>query len=99
MSTGLLSTKVYYKPTNTFSFPLGDSYMPTQIHWTIAIGEVTRHLRNIENPNIYRYYRNKLVKQFAKRKYPKRILRELRDFTHDKRLGVLYRIKKRVRME
>ena len=48
-STGLLSIKIYNKPTNTFSFPLGDSYMPTQIHRSITIGEVTRMLRNTEN--------------------------------------------------
>ena len=91
--------KIYLKPTNTFSFPLGNSYMPTQIHRSITIGEVTRLLRNTENPSIYKYYRNKLIKQFARRKYPKRVLMELRDFTHDNRLGVLYRIEKRETME
>ena len=49
-TTGLLSTRIYYKPTNTFSFPLGSSHMPTQIHRSIAIGEMTRLLRNTENP-------------------------------------------------
>ena len=73
--------------------------MPTQIHRSIAIGEVTRLLRNTENPNIYRYYRNKLIKHFARRRYPKRILKELHNFPHDKRLEVLYRTKKRERME
>ena len=39
--TGLLSTRIYYKPTNTFSFPLNTSYIPTHIHKGIAIGEMT----------------------------------------------------------
>ena len=29
--TGILSTKIYYKPTNTFSFPLHSHYMPTLV--------------------------------------------------------------------
>ena len=99
LSTGLLSTKIYYKTTNTFSYPLGDSYMPTQIHRSIAIGEMTRLLRNTEDPTIFRHYKNKLIKHFANRKYPRRILRELRNFTHDRRLVILDRRRKRTRVE
>ena len=71
LSTGLLSSIIDQKPTNTISFLLGDPYMPTKIHRSIAIGEVTRLVRNTENPSIYRYYRNKLIKHFARRKYSK----------------------------
>ena len=99
LSTGLLSTKIYYKATNTFSFPLGDSCMPNQVHRSIAIGEMTRLLRNTEDLTLFRHYKNKLIKRFSKRRYPKRILRELRNFTHDRRLDVLYRTKKRRRVE
>ena len=68
LSTGLLSTKIYYKATNTFSYPSGDSYMPTQIHRSIAIGEMIRLLRNTEDPTIFRHCKNKLIKHFARRK-------------------------------
>ena len=59
LSTGLLSTKIYYKPINTFSFPLGSSYMPIQIHSSVAIGEMTRLLRNTESPALYKHYQQK----------------------------------------
>ena len=98
-STGLLSTKIYYKTTNTFSFPLGNSYMPTHIHRSIAIGEMTRLLRNTEDPTLFRHYKNKLIKRFARRGYPERILCELRKFSHDKRLQILDKTKRSRRIE
>ena len=99
LSTGILSTKIYYKPTNTFSFPLGTSCMPKNIHKSIAIGEMTRLLRNTESPTIFRHYKNKLIKKFARRKYPKSILRILKQMTHKSRMQILYGNKKRWGME
>ena len=61
LATGLLSTKIYQKPTNTFSFPLGSSRIPKNIHRSIAIGELTRLLRNTEDSSIYKHYQNKLI--------------------------------------
>ena len=99
LSTGRLSTKIYYKPTNTFSFPLGSSHMPTQFHRSIAIWEMTHLLRNTDNPALYRHYQNKLIKKFKRRGYPKKILREIKDMTHNKRPQVLHRLKRKTRME
>ena len=99
MKSGILSTKIYYKPTNTFSFPLGSSYMSMHVHRSIAIGEMSRLLRNTVSPSLFRRYKNRLIRHFAKREYPKRILKELRDITHDERSLILYRRKDKVRME
>ena len=41
LNTGLLSTKICYKPSNTFSFPLGSSHILKSILRGIAIGEMT----------------------------------------------------------
>ena len=65
LNMGRLSAKVYYKPNNTVSFPLGTSYVPSQIQRSIAIGEMTRLLRNTVDPSIYEHYQCKLTKHFA----------------------------------
>ena len=93
VNTGLLSTKIYYKPTNTFAFPLGSSYMPNQIHKGIAIGEMMRLLRNTESPTLYKHYQARLIKLFERREYPKKILRRIKRITHNKRLDILHRCK------
>ena len=98
LKTGLLSTKIYYKPTNTFSYPLGSSHIPKHVHKSIAVGEMTRLLRATESPALYDRYQKKLIKHFARREYPKSILRILRSLTHNRRLETLYRVKKRVSM-
>ena len=94
LSTRLLSTKMYYKSTNNFAFPLGSSYMPTQRHRSIAISEITRLLKNTDDPSLFWYYQNKLIKKFAQRGYPKRILWKLWSINHDKRQWALYRTKR-----
>ena len=55
---------------------------------------MTRLLRNAEDSSVYKHYQNKLIKQFARRQFPKRILRELCGLIHDRRLQVLYRSKR-----
>ena len=55
LSTNRLSTKIVYKHASAFSFPLGSSDMPYHIHKSIAIGELTRLLRNTENLSLFRY--------------------------------------------
>ena len=54
-ATGILSTKIFYKPTNSFTYPLGYSYMPDSIHKAIAIGELTRLIRNTTSPSLRLY--------------------------------------------
>ena len=67
--------------------------MPTQIQRIIAIGEMTRLLRNTEKPLVFKNLQNKLIKHFARRKYPKEILKEIKGITHNKRLQLLEKIK------
>lgn len=50
-----------------FSFPLGTSYMPKAIHKSIAVGEMTRLLRNTSSPTIFTAYKKKLLKCFGRR--------------------------------
>ena len=59
---------------------------------------MTRLLRATESPALYERYQKKLIKHFARREYPKSILRNLRSLTHNRRLETLYRVKKRVSM-
>ena len=88
-STGKLSTKIYYKPWNTFSFPLGSSYMPHSIHKGIAIGELTRLIRNTTSPVLFKYYKKKLINQFRHRKYAKNIIKILKKMNHTIRQSLL----------
>ena len=87
--TDLLSTSIYYQPTNTFSFPLNTSYIPMHIHKGIAIGEMTRVIRNTTSPTIRKKYRRKLVKHFMRRGYDKRILKRVWNIKHAERETML----------
>ena len=68
--------------------------MLTQIHSSIASREITRLLRNTDNPALFKHHKNKLIKRLARRQYPRRILRELRNITHDMRPRVLFKTKR-----
>lgn len=83
LSTSLLS-KMYYKTANVFSILLGSSYMPNQIHMSRAISEMTKVMRNTKLPALYRVYHHRLIKYVERRTYPRHILRELRNMTHNK---------------
>ena len=89
VNTGILSTKIYYKPTNTFSFPLGSSHMPSHIYKGIAIGKLTRLIRNTTSPVLFKHYRRKLINHFRHRKYAKNIIGMLKQMNHTTRLSLL----------
>ena len=95
--TGKLSTTIYYKPSNTFSFPLGSSFMPRTIFKGIAIGELTRLIRNTTSPVLFRYYKRKLIHHFRCRKYSKNIIKILRKMNHTTRQLLLKTSKTRYR--
>ena len=88
-NTGLLSTKIYYKPTNTFSFPLSTSYIPTHIHKGIAIGEMMRVICNTTSPALCEKYIRKLIKHFKLRGYSKYILKQIWKIKHASRTTML----------
>ena len=75
LKTGKLSTVIYYKPTNTFSFTHGSSFMPHSIFKGIAIGELTRIIRNTTSPNLCRFYKDKLIRRLKNRRYSKTIIK------------------------
>ena len=87
--TGFLSTRIYYKPTNTFSFPLNTSYIPSHILRGIAIGEMTRVIRNTTSPAICKKYSRKLTKHFMRRGYNKHILKTISKMKHASRETML----------
>ena len=88
-STGKLSTKIYCKPSNTFSFPLGFSYMPRNIHKGIAIGELTSLIRNTTSLVLFEHYKKKLSNHFWHRKYAKGIIEILKKMNHTTRQSLL----------
>ena len=95
LSTGFLSTKIYYKPTNTFSYPLGTSYMPRHTLKSVAVGEATRLLRNTKSPASYKHYQKRLQRNLKHRKYPGDIIRLISGMKHNKRQAALHSTKKK----
>ena len=70
LSTRKLSTKIYYKPTNSFAYTLGSSNTPRSILKGITVGKMTRLIRNTTSPAIRQQYSRKLMNHFKRRKYP-----------------------------
>ena len=60
---------------------------------------MSRLLRNTESPSLYTRYKNSLIRQFVKRDCPRRILKEVKDITQNKRLEFLFRRKEKVCVE
>ena len=88
-STGKLSTKIYYKPTSTFSFLLGSSYMSQNIHEGIAIGELTWLIHNTTFTVLFEHYKKKLISHFRRRKCAKSIIKILKKVNHTTRHSLL----------
>ena len=62
LRTGLLTTSIYFKHTNTFSYLHGGSYIASHILKGIAVGEIIRTLRNTSNPGYFRLIKRILIK-------------------------------------
>ena len=76
-TTGIRSTKIFYKPTNLFSYPLDTAHMPQSIHKGIAIGEITRLICNTTSPTLQQRYSRKFINHFKRRKYLPLIIKKL----------------------
>ena len=74
---GKLSTTIYYKPTNTFSYALGTSYIHPNIQRGIAIGETVRMLRNTDRLGKFRFFKNRIIARLRARRYPTRAIRAI----------------------
>ena len=88
-NTGLLFTKIYYKPTNTFSFPLDTSYIPSHIQKGIAIGEMTGVIHNTTSPVLCEKYKRRLMTHLKHRGYNKHILKRIWKMKHAHRTIML----------
>ena len=64
LRTGILSTSVYFKSTNTFSYLHGDSFIAKHVLKGIAIGEIVCALRNTSCPRYFRLFKRILIRNF-----------------------------------
>ena len=62
LQTGRLTTSIYFKHTNTFSYLLGGSYFASHIFKGIAVGEIVRTLCNTSCPGYFRLIQRVLKK-------------------------------------
>ena len=87
--TGKLSTSIWYKHTNTFSYADGTSHIVPHTFRGIAIGETVRALRNSDTRRKFEDVRRKLLHRFSRRNYPPHALRAIRDIGFHQREGYL----------
>ena len=73
-----LSTSIFYKEMNIFSYLHGSSPIPSHVLNGIAKGEVIRALINISNPTHFKRIKRALVKKFYQRKFPKSAIRAIK---------------------
>ena len=71
LRTGLLSTSIFFKHTNTFSYLHGHSYISRHVLKGIAVGEMIRTLRNTSCPGYFRMIKRILIKKCYRRGFPK----------------------------
>ena len=74
LRTGHLSTSIYFKSTNTFSYLHGGSYISRNILKGIAVGEMVRTLRNTSCEGYFRLIKRTLIKKFYQRGFPKKAI-------------------------
>lgn len=77
--THKLSTRIHYKPTNTFSYPLGTSFWSSNVTKGIAVGELVRILRNTCSQTLFSKYKQKLLRHLRHRQYPRRAIDAAQD--------------------
>ena len=87
--TGKLSTKIYYKPTNTFSYNHGSTFIPNYVLKGIAIGEAVRILRNTDSKCIFYKYRSRLISHLVRRGFSRRITDHISRIGFDQRENFL----------
>ena len=74
LRTGLLSTSIFFKHTNTFSYLHGSSFVAKHVLKGIAVGEIVRTLRNTSCPGYFRMIKRILIKNFYSRGFPKKAI-------------------------
>lgn len=85
LRTGLLSTSIYFKSTNTFSYLHGDSFIARHVLKGIAVGEIVRTLRNTSCPGYFRLIKRILIRNFYRRGFPKKAIQAAKRIGFGKR--------------
>ena len=67
----LLTTSIFFKHTDTFSYLHGYSYISNHVLKDIAVGEIVRTLHNTSCPGYFRVIKRILIKNFYRRRFPK----------------------------
>ena len=65
------------------------SYIPAHIHKRIAIGEMTRVIRNTTSTAVCEHYKRKLLKSFKRRGYNMYVLKQIWNIKHANRITML----------
>ena len=92
--TGKLATKIFYKRTNTFTYPHGTSYWHGRTCRGIAIGEGIRALRNTSSKALFHIAKRRLLRRLKVRNYPKNAIRAVVDTRFEDRQLFLSRTTK-----
>lgn len=87
--TGKLSTSIWYKHTNTFTYAEGSSHIVPHTFRGIAIGETVRALRNSDSRRKFEDVRRKLLHRFSRRNFPPHALRAIKEIGFDQREAYL----------
>ena len=88
---GKLATTIYYKPTNTFMYALGISYIHPNTQRGNAIGETICMLRNTDQLSKFNFLKNKIITRFQNGQYPLRAIRAIKNIRFYKRVKYLRR--------
>ena len=78
LQTGPLSTSIYFKSTNTFSYLHGDSFIAKHVLKGITISEIVRTLRNTSCPGYFRVIKRILIRNIYRCGFPKKAIQAVK---------------------
>ena len=85
LQTGLLSTSIYFKSTNTFSYLHGDSFIAKLVLKGVAVGEIVRTLHSTSCPGYFRLIKRILIRNFYRHGFPKKAIQAAKRIGFGKR--------------
>ena len=93
--TGQLSTSIFFKQTNTFSYLHGSSYISNHVLKGIAVGEIVRTLRNTSSAGYFKVVKRALIKKFYQRGFPQAAIKAAKNIQFGMRESYLQDSEKR----
>ena len=93
--TGQLSTSIFFKQTNTFSYLHGSSYISNHVLKGIAVGEIVRALRNTSSAGYFKVVKRALIKKFYQRGFPQAAIKAAKNIQFGMRESYLQDSEKR----